>query len=533
MALATNSTPGSIVLAGDLTGVANAPELRVTGVVAGSYGPANIVVDSKGRLVYAKDATWKTDIVPLVVDATYAVKGIISTCDPRITIEGGLIAAHLPDALTQAQYDALETEDELLRASTPKGIVQVGSGLEVDNGVLRVQYASTTKFGIMKPGTGLDFDIDGKLTPFGLESGASETEKGIVQIGDNIDVTGGVISVKTATAAQKGVVQVGSGLSVTGGVMSWTQPDYPVASKVAKGFVEVGANIDVNTGVISVPVATDTVKGVVQAGDGIGITDGSLRIADATYTTKGLVQIDAGKGLVVSSGVLSVQDATATEKGVAQVGTNIDVSSGTISVKLASSTDKGVVRIGSGLDVTDGVVSWTQPAYPVASASNKGFVQITEGNGMLVVNGVLSINVLPDTTTTSKGIMQVGSGLTATSGELSVDSTILRLNANKTLSKVQTHGVQAVTGSPLTWDGNNGNLYSFTLSGNITLSNGTNINVGSYYHFIITNSATITYGSQFKFKTGSIKQPSGTKSVLSCYAVDANTLYCIMQPNFV
>ena len=65
MALATNSTPGSIVLAGDLTGSANAPELRVTGVVPGAYGPANIVVDAKGRLIYAKNATFAEDIAPL------------------------------------------------------------------------------------------------------------------------------------------------------------------------------------------------------------------------------------------------------------------------------------------------------------------------------------------------------------------------------------------------------------------------------------------------------------------------------------
>ena len=32
MALATDSTPGSIVLAGDLTGTANTPQLRSTGV---------------------------------------------------------------------------------------------------------------------------------------------------------------------------------------------------------------------------------------------------------------------------------------------------------------------------------------------------------------------------------------------------------------------------------------------------------------------------------------------------------------------
>lgn len=58
MALATDSTPGSIVLAGDLTGTANTPQLRITGVVPGSYTAANVIVDDKGRVVYASNATF-------------------------------------------------------------------------------------------------------------------------------------------------------------------------------------------------------------------------------------------------------------------------------------------------------------------------------------------------------------------------------------------------------------------------------------------------------------------------------------------
>jgi hypothetical protein len=57
MALATTTTPGSIILGGDLTGVANAPELRVTGVTAGTYTPGTIVIDAKGRLIYADSIT--------------------------------------------------------------------------------------------------------------------------------------------------------------------------------------------------------------------------------------------------------------------------------------------------------------------------------------------------------------------------------------------------------------------------------------------------------------------------------------------
>ena len=67
MANATTTSPGSVILAGDLKGHANAPELSITGVIGGSYTGVTLVVDTKGRVIQVTG----TDILALPgVEAT-------------------------------------------------------------------------------------------------------------------------------------------------------------------------------------------------------------------------------------------------------------------------------------------------------------------------------------------------------------------------------------------------------------------------------------------------------------------------------
>ncbi len=78
---------------------------------------------------------------------------------------------------------------------------------------------------------------------------------------------------------------------------------------------------------------------------------------------------------------------------------------------LATTTTKGVVQIGSGLSVSGGVVSFTSTP---ATSGAKGVVQI--GSNINVSGGVISI---ADATTSVKGVVQIGSGLSVSSGVVS------------------------------------------------------------------------------------------------------------------
>lgn len=82
---------------------------------------------------------------------------------------------------------------------------------------------------------------------------ATNSNVGVVKIGDNINVSdGGIISVPVATTAQPGVVKVGTGLNVaTDGTIS-SDVTIDTATTTTKGIVSVGDNINVVDGKISI-----------------------------------------------------------------------------------------------------------------------------------------------------------------------------------------------------------------------------------------------------------------------------------------
>lgn len=109
MATATNTTFGTIKLAGDLAGNNNpaAPELIASGAVGGSYTNPNITVNSKG---------------------------LISSIGSGSTVD----VYSIPYAST-----------------TAKGVVKIGAGFDISAGVLSIPYATSSTYGMVKIGSGL------------------------------------------------------------------------------------------------------------------------------------------------------------------------------------------------------------------------------------------------------------------------------------------------------------------------------------------------------------------------------------------
>ena len=71
------------------------------------------------------------------------------------------------------------------------------------------------------------------------------------------------------------------------------------ATTSATGVVQIGSNINVADGVISVPVAAAGTKGVVEAGTNITNTAGVLSVAAASNSVAGVVQIGTAPGQAV------------------------------------------------------------------------------------------------------------------------------------------------------------------------------------------------------------------------------------------
>ncbi len=141
---------------------------------------------------------------------------------------------------------------------------------------------------------------DGDISPDDLPI-ASKTQKGIVQIGDNISVdSDGMITVPAAADDTAGVVELASAEEAKTGtdtskavtpaglaealVQDKVNNPLPVASKTQKGIVQIGNGLTVVDGIIGVPetgIATDTITGLVKGGGNISIAeDGTLSVPD-------------------------------------------------------------------------------------------------------------------------------------------------------------------------------------------------------------------------------------------------------------
>lgn len=114
---------------------------------------------------------------------------------------------------------------------------------------------------------------------------ASKTEYGIVKVGDGIDVNDGVIStdkytLPTASANTLGGVKIGNGINIENGTISTEPYQLPVASATRLGGVKIGSGLTIESGVLS---TTNGGGGTPSAGDTVVVTtklDSGVNIAD-------------------------------------------------------------------------------------------------------------------------------------------------------------------------------------------------------------------------------------------------------------
>lgn len=119
---------------------------------------------------------------------------------------------------------------------------------------------------------------------------ASKTAKGLVRIGDNIDVNSdGLISVPiggSGASGSLGVLKTGDNITNSNGLIS-----VPVSTNSVLGVVKTGININNSKGEISVSTADNTVKGVVSVGENINVTEGKISVSQASDSVFGVVKL--------------------------------------------------------------------------------------------------------------------------------------------------------------------------------------------------------------------------------------------------
>jgi len=322
MALATNTSPGEIQLAGDLAGNndATAPELTSLGLTAGQYTYPKVTVDTKGR-VSAITAGDPAEFSGLLATASASTKGVVQS-GTGLTISGNAVAGYQNITFdtsidgseatglnTCASYtldvevDFGATQNLVLAGTnltTINGIIDeinlvlVGATASISGGKVRITSDTTGNTSLVEIiSDGVFSCVTGFVSVDALVIGVNDctmnadiatiSQPGIVQVGSGLNVDGaGVLSTAIATTSSLGTVQVGSGLTIDGaGVLDAVV--VPDATTSSKGIVQIGDGINVTTGIIAADIATNAIKGIVTSANtnNITITAGAINVGSS------------------------------------------------------------------------------------------------------------------------------------------------------------------------------------------------------------------------------------------------------------
>ncbi|MGL5316322.1 MAG: tail fiber domain-containing protein [Peptostreptococcaceae bacterium] len=246
----------------------------------------------------------------IVIRENFGGTGNIDFGDGRIAI---YTAPNLPFA-TKDQY----------------GVIKVGHNISIsEDGVASIPNATSYARGTVLVGDNIDVDIDGRIS---VKKG-TKNDFGVVRLGETLalDSLGRTVvdvskiattvglkehSDKLTSKYDWGHVKVGENINVSDGVIS-----IPQAARMTFGLVKVGSNIDYNDGVISLKYGSANDTGLVSAG--------SYLIASAF----GRLSVDKEK-LLQDAGVTAHLTTTATSNrlGHIKVGKNLSVTGdGTLS----------------------------------------------------------------------------------------------------------------------------------------------------------------------------------------------------------
>lgn len=186
------------------------------------------------------------------------------------------------------------------------GAIHVSHG-DASN-TISVDTATSGRLGVVKAGTGISIDDEGTISAnipvadehkYGSKDGISpffitedETTGSTIITGNNLIAGDGTtlrqnsdytysVNVPTGSKTTKGILQVGDNLNVSDGVVSAVSYSLPTASSTTLGGVKIGSGISISDGVIStqtytLPTASADTLGGVKVGDGLSIADGVL-----------------------------------------------------------------------------------------------------------------------------------------------------------------------------------------------------------------------------------------------------------------
>jgi hypothetical protein len=199
-----------------------------------------------------------------------------------------------------------------------------------------------------------------------------------------------ISGIQDATTGQKGVVQIGTNINVTGGTIS-----VPAATTGQQGVVQIGSNVQVSSGTISVLNSSTTQSGVVQLNDTVSSTSTTQALtANQGYQLQQQINALSTSNNVTFAGTFNAASSvmvTVTNEGAAvgfNVGSGLPPASSTIAEYFVIVSTAGTTTPPGGVPTVANVgdwflasaSSWTYIAAgylpPAASTTTPGIVEL-------------------------------------------------------------------------------------------------------------------------------------------------------------
>lgn len=479
MTAATNSTLGTVALAGDLAGTATTPELAPTGVKAGSHqNVSKIHVDSKGRIQWCGGANYEADLEPSMPDASDSAPGVFKV-GPNINLSSGTIS------VSQA-------------SSGTKGLFKIGNNLEINQSTgavdVIIPVASASQKGTVQVGAGFDISA-GVLSRDGAGRDSSGVAKGVVKIGENISINYGTISIPYASETVAGVAPIDNSNFYKDPA---TQTLFPHAAHPALYGMVFGWSNDFYLN-----------------GEGKLSVTNPYSSTIASSTVLGNVKIGANLYMTGDNQLTLVRDADASNKGLVSVGSGLTVTSGVLGAELASDSQWGLACVG---DATVTLISYnttpiSAPGLPEDGSTGLRFRRCDTAAQNLAYAGVVrSANM--NNISINNGVMDVGIN-------------IAKKNTQGIFTKAQIVAKQTFVDT----DWSRGNNFEIVMTSNITsVPAPTNAVAGQVVNLIVKQDAT---GGRTLTGWNSVYKFNGTLTLSTApNAVDIITIICKSSTEF-
>jgi len=260
----TSITAGTGLDGGTIT-TSGTISLANTAVVPGTYAFSTVTVDAQGRITAAVTGTPPTGTVTQVSAGTGLTGGPITTSG-SLSLNTACVIS--PTVLT--------AKGNILSASGPASPIALPVG--TNGQILAANSAAFSGLNWVNACTGTVTTVTG-TAPIAITGGATTTpnitvsdatsaDKGVVQVGTNIDVAAGVISVKSSTTAQSGVVQLNDTVNSTSTTLALTAAqgkilqDQITALAVTSNII-LGGTFDAYTGFVDSVTTQGTAAGLV------------------------------------------------------------------------------------------------------------------------------------------------------------------------------------------------------------------------------------------------------------------------------